>query len=367
MGLLRRGYGDDDQQYVPSESTKYIKIHYAIILSVLLFIIIIGVLLYIYRRKLQKIKSLANNLNRSAHITHLTNADEGIYNSLDYYSNNFAGNDNKSSTYPSDKKINPQLDPAHENENENEKENENENVNENENELKSSGSLDSSISNGNRNYFIYAKSGKIKNDISSLLQFDKSDSKKSNSFSGSIKRSKKKSKVNLNQISPPITSSSDSIYDNEKAVTLANATTRVIPPVPSLPSNKYIQPKEILRGPQMTENHLIRQDSDTSDNTITTVTSGASDTSDDTITINTSTYDNPILEMTKKSDLEMTKIDLEMTKEDINNKIIINETKEVTLDMVPINENDNESNLKDSYSNLSRETNIFTKYYYVVS
>jgi hypothetical protein len=328
-----------------------------------------------YRRKLKKIKSLTKNLNHSTSISQPTNTDEGIYNSLDYYTNNYASSysdnkssiypsdassydDNKSSVYPSDKIIISQLDPVHENEKENE----------NEPELKSSESPVSTISKGNRNYFVYAKSGKVKNDINSMIQSEKNN-KKSNNFSSSIRRSKKKSKVNFSQILSSIISPSDTIYDDEKADILANTTTSVIPPVSSLPSNKCIQPKEILHGPQMTESHLIRQYSDVSDATITTVTSDATDFSDATII-----DDNPILEMIKEGDLEMTKEGyLEMTKEgdlemikgvDLNNKIIITETKEVVLDMLPVNENDNDSNLKYSYS---RESDIVNKYFYMAS
>ncbi|CAG8619985.1 475_t:CDS:2 [Rhizophagus irregularis] len=306
----------------------------------------IGAILYMYRRKLKKIKSLTKNLNHSTSISHPTNTDEGIF-SLDYYTNNYASSysdnkssiypsdassydDNKSSVYPSDKIIISQLDP------------------------------------GNRNYFVYAKSGKVKNDINSLILSEKNN-KKSNNFSSSIRRSKKKSKVNFSQILSSIISPSDTIYDDEKADILANTTTS---PVSSLPSNKCIQPKEILHGSQMTEIHLIRQYSDASDATITTVTSDATDFSDATITID----DNPILEMIKEGDLEMTKEGyLEMTKEgdlemikgvDLNNKIIITETKEVVLDMLPVNENDNDSNLKYSHS---RESDIVNKYFYMAS
>uniref|UniRef100_U9SQ26 Uncharacterized protein n=1 Tax=Rhizophagus irregularis (strain DAOM 181602 / DAOM 197198 / MUCL 43194) TaxID=747089 RepID=U9SQ26_RHIID len=315
------------------------KIHFSIIISVFVFITIIGAILYMYRRKLKKIKSLTKNLNHSTSISHPTNTDEGIF-SLDYYTNNYASSysdnkssiypsdassydDNKSSVYPSDKIIISQLDPVHENEKENE--------NENEPELKSSESPVSTISKGNRNYFVYAKS------------------------------------VNFSQILSSIISPSDTIYDDEKADILANTTTS---PVSSLPSNKCIQPKEILHGSQMTEIHLIRQYSDASDATITTVTSDATDFSDATITID----DNPILEMIKEGDLEMTKEGyLEMTKEgdlemikgvDLNNKIIITETKEVVLDMLPVNENDNDSNLKYSHS---RESDIVNKYFYMAS
>ncbi|CAB5192131.1 uncharacterized protein OCT59_000133 [Rhizophagus irregularis] len=377
MNLLRRDYGDVNQQYttnLPSESTEYMKIHFSIIISVFVFITIIGAILYMYRRKLKKIKSLTKNLNHSTSISHPTNTDEGIF-SLDYYTNNYASSysdnkssiypsdassydDNKSSVYPSDKIIISQLDPVHENEKENE--------NENEPELKSSESPVSTISKGNRNYFVYAKSGKVKNDINSLILSEKNN-KKSNNFSSSIRRSKKKSKVNFSQILSSIISPSDTIYDDEKADILANTTTS---PVSSLPSNKCIQPKEILHGSQMTEIHLIRQYSDASDATITTVTSDATDFSDATITID----DNPILEMIKEGDLEMTKEGyLEMTKEgdlemikgvDLNNKIIITETKEVVLDMLPVNENDNDSNLKYSHS---RESDIVNKYFYMAS
>ncbi|CAB4435763.1 unnamed protein product [Rhizophagus irregularis] len=378
MDLLRRDYGDVNQQYttnLPSESTEYMKIHFSIIISVFVFITIIGAILYMYRRKLKKIKSLTKNLNHSTSISQPTNTDEGIYNSLDYYTNNYASSysdnkssiypsdassydDNKSSVYPSDKIIISQLDPVHENEKENE----------NEPELKSSESPVSTISKGNRNYFVYAKSGKVKNDINSMILSEKNN-KKSNNFSSSIRRSKKKSKVNFSQILSSIISPSDTIYDDEKADILANTTTSIIPPVSSLPSNKCIQPKEILHGPQMTESHLIRQYSDASDATITTVTSDATDFSDATII-----DDNPILEMIKEGDLEMTKEGyLEMTKEgdlemikgvDLNNKIIITETKEVVLDMLPVNENDNDSNLKYSYS---RESDIVNKYFYMAS
>ncbi|PKY45497.1 hypothetical protein RhiirA4_542652 [Rhizophagus irregularis] len=378
MDLLRRDYGDVNQQYttnLPSESTEYMKIHFSIIISVFVFITIIGAILYMYRRKLKKIKSLTKNLNHSTSISQPTNTDEGIYNSLDYYTNNYASSysdnkssiypsdassydDNKSSVYPSDKIIISQLDPVHENEKENE----------NEPELKSSESPVSTISKGNRNYFVYAKSGKDKNDINSMILSEKNN-KKSNNFSSSIRRSKKKSKVNFSQILSSIISPSDTIYDDEKADILANTTTSIIPPVSSLPSNKCIQPKEILHGPQMTESHLIRQYSDASDATITTVTSDATDFSDATII-----DDNPILEMIKEGDLEMTKEGyLEMTKEgdlemikgvDLNNKIIITETKEVVLDMLPVNENDNDSNLKYSYS---RESDIVNKYFYMAS
>ncbi|RGB32818.1 hypothetical protein C1646_789693 [Rhizophagus diaphanus] len=377
MDLLRRDYNNDNQQNtsnLPSENTEYMKIHITIIISVFLFIIIIGVILYMYRRKLKKIKSLTKILNHSTNITPPINTDEGIYDSLDYYSNNYASSyndnkssiypsdassydDNKSSVYPSDKIVISQLNPVHENENENDP------------ELKSSESPVSTILKGNRNYFVYAESGKVKNDINSMILSEKSN-KKSNNFSNSIRRSKKKSNVNFNHILSSITSPSDTIYDDERTDILTNTTTSVIPPVFSLPSNKFIQPKEILRS-QITESHLIRQYSDFSDATITTVTSDATDFSDATIAIN---YDNPILEMTKEGYLEMTKEgylettkerDLEMIKGvDLNNKIIITETKEVVLDMLPINENDNDSNLKYSHS---RESDIVNKYFYIES
>ncbi|GBB99713.1 hypothetical protein RclHR1_03600009 [Rhizophagus clarus] len=322
---------------------------------------LIGVLLYIYRRKLQN--SFSKNLNRIvhvSHITHLKNPDDGVFNSLDYYTNDY---EESCQTSPE-----PEI-----------------------NITNYSDIPYSSMSRENRNYFIYGKSSRIRSDINNLNRSNTNDVMNSgkryvfsnNSQFNSIKsnngnilnlrllNSISRPKITANQISSPVTTPSESIYDNGKANSLASTTIRVIPPIPTFSSNNYTQPKEILRGPQMipvtNENDLIHEFpnsvvNDTSAATITTatVTTGASEA-------DSSNY-KPILSfISKLRKNSSSSADNGLTKEgfkgDDSNRIIVNSTTEVVdLDLFPIEEFYDLSSQDDSYARLSRETNIFDKH-----
>lgn len=358
----RRDYGDIDQSNPDQttnlnptsseENSKYTIIHILIIFSVITFVVIIGVILYLYRRRLRRLKSHTTNLNQIVNITHLSNNDDAI---LDYYSNDYNDDYNK---FSSDSIIQPRLGPL-------------EPVQEieNESELKPPSSPTQSLTKENRNYFIYGKSSginsgnnneikrsdnnniknnngiiKLNSDTNNdaviknndediinndmAIKSDKNNDEANNDILLKLKsdnnenilnsrtkllNSKKRGKVNFNIISSPVTSPSDSIYNNEIADSLSRTTTRVIPPIPTFSPNKYTQP---IRGPVMTEHYLIRQDSD-----------AYTDASDATITIDTIFNDNPIMGITRD-----------------NNRIIT--TEEMVLDMIPISRYDGGSNFK---------------------
>uniref|UniRef100_A0A1D1ZGD2 Uncharacterized protein n=1 Tax=Anthurium amnicola TaxID=1678845 RepID=A0A1D1ZGD2_9ARAE len=218
--------------------------HFGIAMSVITFIIIICIVVFLYKRKLRRL----TNKNDLGPITHLKNIDHEEYNSLDYYSNDYIDNKNKiGSNYsePNDSEITDET-------------------------------------RGNRNFFIYAKNAALMSDKKQVTRSNTYNIKNTKSLSD-IKTSRKdrprllitrnnttgnvdfrsnNENSPIRQISSPILQTSlvytpsTSIYNTDRVNSLAKVASRhapsapIAPPVPSITSNKKY--KEIIRGSPVT-------------------------------------------------------------------------------------------------------------------
>jgi hypothetical protein len=374
----RQSYSQQNEILIP-ENSKNTVIHFTIIFSVLVSVFVIGLLLCAYRRRLQK--SFSKNLNRIVNITHLSNNDDEIYSSLDYYSNNYNDYNKKVKSQPrsqpqtqpqtqpqSQPQTQPQLELVHENEHET--------------EIQIANSPNSSILRGNRNYFIYAKSADPDNlqtnkrDTSNMKLGKRVISKNNNSepnkpnnnfinnFMSNIRT--KESKLNVNQISSPVSPPSDSIYDNQKADSISTTTKRIIPPIPTFSPNNYVQPptfspNNYVQPPTFSPNNYVQPPTFSPNNYVQPPTFSPNNYVQPP-TFSPYNYVQPMRgpQMTSENDFSVPNtLDAAITTsdnpiiEDFNednfNKIIINKTtEEVILSMVPINGNDDQSNFNNS-------------------